>query len=195
MGQFALGIRSLLFKAAIFVVLAALLAWALGGTLFPRPSRAEFPAANFAGHAWVWRVSVFDRRAFESREPLQLIEWQLLRQDVSEKEQPLADFTWKDVAGPVNRKDRLHFAGIGAGKDKSWAIYAIDESAAIVGRYPMPDRLAVEQQLARIEAGLPIQDSETIERERRGVLEPGGDSADESSNQEERGAGAREDSR
>ncbi len=36
MGQVYLGFRSLLFKIAVFVVMAALLAWALGGTLWPR---------------------------------------------------------------------------------------------------------------------------------------------------------------
>ena len=36
MGQIYLGFRSLLVKIAIFVVMAALLAWALGGTLWPK---------------------------------------------------------------------------------------------------------------------------------------------------------------
>ena len=36
MGQVLLGFRSLLFKIAVFLVMAALLAWALGGTLWPR---------------------------------------------------------------------------------------------------------------------------------------------------------------
>ncbi|MDG2021380.1 MAG: hypothetical protein P8J59_05480 [Phycisphaerales bacterium] len=36
MGQVYLGFRSLLVKLAVFVVMAALLAWAIGGTLWPR---------------------------------------------------------------------------------------------------------------------------------------------------------------
>lgn len=36
MGQVYLGFRSLLLRIAVFVVMAALLAWALGGTLWPR---------------------------------------------------------------------------------------------------------------------------------------------------------------
>lgn len=36
MGQVYLGFRSLLVKIAVFVVMAALLAWALGGTLWPK---------------------------------------------------------------------------------------------------------------------------------------------------------------
>lgn len=37
MGQILLGFRSLAVKIAVFVVLASLLAWILGGTLWPRP--------------------------------------------------------------------------------------------------------------------------------------------------------------
>ena len=36
MGQVYLGFRSLLVKIVVFVVMAALLAWAIGGTLWPR---------------------------------------------------------------------------------------------------------------------------------------------------------------
>jgi hypothetical protein len=52
MGQFTLGLRSLLIRSTIFVVMAALLAWALGGTLFPRPAISDFHAqrAQFNGH-------------------------------------------------------------------------------------------------------------------------------------------------
>ena len=35
--QVILGLRSLIVKAVVFFIMAALLAWALGGTLFPRP--------------------------------------------------------------------------------------------------------------------------------------------------------------
>lgn len=57
MGQVALGLRSLVVRLAVFVVLAALLAWVLGGTLFPSPQRVNFPAWEFAGSQWNWRVS------------------------------------------------------------------------------------------------------------------------------------------
>jgi len=57
MGQLALGLRSLAVRFAVFVVLAALLAWILGGTLFPAPQRVNFPAWQFDGAAWNWRVS------------------------------------------------------------------------------------------------------------------------------------------
>ena len=54
MGQIYLGFRSLLFKIAVFVVMAALLAWALGGTLWPRvASRVIGPPAKVGGVSWV----------------------------------------------------------------------------------------------------------------------------------------------
>ena len=41
MGQVALGFRSLLIKLAVFFMMAVLLAWALGGTLWPRAEVAD----------------------------------------------------------------------------------------------------------------------------------------------------------
>jgi hypothetical protein len=46
MGQATLALRNLLIKAAIFVVLAAALAWAVGGTLFGS-HRVNFPAVDW----------------------------------------------------------------------------------------------------------------------------------------------------
>ena len=48
MGQFALGIRSLLIRLAVFFVMAVLLAWALGGTLWPRAEVIDLDAMYFA---------------------------------------------------------------------------------------------------------------------------------------------------
>ncbi len=54
MGQIYLGFRSLLVKVAIFVVMAALLAWALGGTLWPRVASRQIGApAIVDGTSWV----------------------------------------------------------------------------------------------------------------------------------------------
>ena len=63
MGQVALGFRSLLFKIAIFVVMASLLAWALGGTLFPRPVTAiQTPTVQAGGSVWAWQVTIEPQR-------------------------------------------------------------------------------------------------------------------------------------
>jgi len=57
MGQVALGIRSLAVRLAVFVILAALLAWILGGTLFPAPHRVNLESWDFDGSKWHWRVT------------------------------------------------------------------------------------------------------------------------------------------
>jgi hypothetical protein len=59
MGQVALGLRSLVIRIVVFVVMAALLAWTLGGTLWPRPvSAMQRPVINVGGSQWGWRVTV-----------------------------------------------------------------------------------------------------------------------------------------
>jgi len=59
MGQVALGLRSLVVRIVVFFIMAALLAWALGGTLWPRPvSAIQRPVINAGGVQWGWRVTV-----------------------------------------------------------------------------------------------------------------------------------------
>jgi hypothetical protein len=59
MGQVALGLRSLGVRVVVFVIMAALLAWALGGTLWPRPvSAIQRPVINAGGMQWGWLVTV-----------------------------------------------------------------------------------------------------------------------------------------
>ncbi|MEC7353398.1 MAG: hypothetical protein VYD99_09760, partial [Planctomycetota bacterium] len=54
--QVMLGLRSLLVKVAVFFVMAALLAWALGGTLFPRPEVVDYSPVTFQGSQWWLRM-------------------------------------------------------------------------------------------------------------------------------------------
>ena len=180
MGQLALGFRSLLIKAAIFVVMAALLAWALGGTLWPRPSRAEIFATSLGGLDWYWRVSVYDHRAPDE----EYVVWELIWRDREGTPHVLDNAKWYDIAGPVRHDDRLYFGGRRADvgqSDSRWMIYAVDQSHEIVDRDRMPDRLAVEQQLERLEEGLALQDEHTILLQRPRVLDPEGDLAEEES--------------
>ncbi len=59
MGQVALGLRSLIIKIAVFITMAALLAWALGGTLWPRPvSAIEQPVQTIGGERFAWQVTI-----------------------------------------------------------------------------------------------------------------------------------------
>lgn len=84
MGQLALGFRSILVKAAIFFVMAGLLAWALGGTLFPNPTIVNLPGA---GEAY-WRVS--------SGGEIHGLQWSLVLRD-----QEIKTGHWQSVVGPV----------------------------------------------------------------------------------------------
>ena len=58
MGQVALGVRSLLIRLAIFFVMALLLAWALGGTLWPRPVSATAMSIVSGGSTWTWDARI-----------------------------------------------------------------------------------------------------------------------------------------
>ena len=172
MGQLALGFRSLLIKAAIFFVMAALLAWALGGTLwptlFPRAEVVNLDAVSFDGRQWYWRLAVGGRG---EREPV----WTLLVRDGQGGSAVVDSRTWVEVAGPVASDEALYYAGRASfNPAEPWRIGRIGrEQAAEEPRYlVMPDRLAVEQQLARIEAGLDMQPVEVIRRQRPGVLDP-----------------------
>jgi hypothetical protein len=84
MGQLALGFRSLLIKVAVFFVMAGLLAWALGGTLFPKPTVVNLPGAGDV----YWRVS--------SGGDLHGLQWALIRDN-----QEIKTGHWQSVVGPV----------------------------------------------------------------------------------------------
>ena len=171
MGQVALGFRSLLIKLVVFVALSAALAWALGGTLFPRPEVATTQPVFFAGDQWYWKLSVGGRNAGE-------VKWELIRESERDAAVEFVDRTWVDVAGPVVAGDALYIAGqTSNGSAPSWKIQWID-AAGNTTAFPMPDRLAVEQQLARLANGLPLQDVQTIEQQRLIVLDPASNPAD-----------------
>ena len=84
MGQVALGFRSLLIKASIFFVMAGLLAWALGGTLFPKPT-----IVNMSGAGSLHFVA-------SSGGEIHGLKW-ILMQDQT----PIAEGHWQAVVGPV----------------------------------------------------------------------------------------------
>ncbi len=84
MGQLALGFRSLLIKVAIFFVMAGLLAWILGGALFPQPTIVNLPGAGGV----YWRVS--------SGGEINGLQWSLLKGD-----QEIKTGRWQSAVGPV----------------------------------------------------------------------------------------------
>jgi hypothetical protein len=163
MGQLALGFRSLLIKLAVFFVMAALLAWALGGTLWPRPEIIRFDPVRAGGHEWFWQLSA------GRREP-DGVRWTMMVRTPGEPAAPVDERAWIEVAGPVVVADAVYYAGRPAG-GPPWSLERVDGTGT-ARSFPMPDRLAVEQQLARLESGLDVQDRDAIERQRATVLDP-----------------------
>jgi hypothetical protein len=166
MGQLALGFRSLFIKLAIFFVMAALLAWALGGTLWPRPEVTELEPVSFDGRDWYWRLSVSSGRDDPVR-------WCFMVRDAEGREQHVDERTWVEVAGPVASDGTLYFAGRATfNPDERWRLARITAGRDAPQYTTMPDRLAVERQLARIRVGLEPEDPQRIDRIRSIVLDP-----------------------
>jgi len=164
MSQVVLGLRSLVIKLAIFVVMAALLAWALGGTLFPKPFVVEFieDAVEHGDVSYFWRLTL-DSRAKTAGE------WQFVAKQGSSTK-PIGKLKWNNAAAPVRAGSDLYFGCMDA--DGHWFIVRVFGPAQLGPPISMPDRLAVEQQLARLEAGLPLQDVAVILAQRAAVLDP-----------------------
>ncbi len=101
MGQVYLGFRSLLLKFAVFVVMAALLAWAIGGTLWPRTAVGIVGASvRVGGHS----IALVDRlRSDGSRSSfaLALLDEAGLVTTFWPPRSGEADRTWNDAMSPV----------------------------------------------------------------------------------------------
>ncbi len=171
MGLAALGFRNLLIKLSIFFVMAALLAWALGGTLWPRAETADFPAVQFNGKSWFWRLSVGGRIKGQ-------LHWQLMYINAEQSPQPFSDQLWAQVVELVAAPEGLYYAACDSLKSTApWQITRIDQNNQADTIVTLPDRLAVERQLVRIRTGLPIESLEAIENERPIVLDPASSTA------------------
>ena len=175
--QVMLGLRSLLVKVAIFFVMAALLAWALGGTLFPRPEVVDYSRITFQGTEWWLRMLAGGDQPGATR-------WFLMERNGGKTfrqpglHSPEDELGWLDATTPMVADDTLYvgFRTAQAG----WQIAVFEQAAPLTRVVRVLDRLAVERQLARVQQGLPIQD-ESIERQvREQVLEVGDASSSES---------------
>jgi hypothetical protein len=166
MGQVALGFRSLLIKAAVFVVMAALLAWALGGTLWPRAETVDFEPVSFEGTEYRWRLSVGGRERGRAR-------WRLMAGSDGEELKPIDERIWHDAAGPVVTDAGFYYAGRPISSESgTWLVERIDPAGRVGDSLAVPDRLAAERQLARVRAGLPLQNPQMIHDQRPLVLDP-----------------------
>lgn len=102
MGQVALGLKNLALRIVVFVIMAAVLAWALGGTLFPAAHRVHLEAWDFDGASWNWRVSGNGAVAGPAS-------WTLFeRRDGSMQERRFGiPGHWRHVWGPIMRAEEL----------------------------------------------------------------------------------------
>ena len=108
MGQLALGFRSLFIKAAIFFIMAGLLAWTLGGALFPQPTIVNLPGAGDI----YWRVS--------SGGEINGLQWSLMSGD-----QEIKTGRWQSTVGPVI-VDGVSW--IATGNAGQWSISKVTDS-------------------------------------------------------------------
>jgi hypothetical protein len=186
MGQLLLGFRSLLVKLAVFVLMAALLAWALGGTLWPRAVVAEHESVTIGETTWAWKFTVGGERRDR---PVAPPRWTMIvRRDgggATAFPNPESPITFREVASPLVVDDRVVFAGVentdvtdsgdanvSRTSNPAWTLFIAARDGSYE-TYMLPDRLAVEQQLERLRAGLPVQDAQTIVEQRSRVLDPG----------------------
>jgi hypothetical protein len=170
--QVILGLRSLIVKAVVFFIMAALLAWALGGTLFPRPEVVDYTKVTFQSTEWWLRM-------LAGGDQPGAVRWYLMERTGGKTfRQPHLHAEedgpgWLDAAGPLVA-DNVLYVGYQTARD-GWQIAVFEQIAPVSRIVPAMDRLAVERQFARLRDGLPLQDRE-LEREIRDeVLDLGAD--------------------
>jgi hypothetical protein len=132
MGQLALGVRSLLIRLMIFIIMAILLAWALGGTLWPRPVTAAAITASSGEINWTWNARV---SSYDMSTPLTYnLKWTHGDQSMSHYQE------WTEVAGFVFVADEGWTA---AAVDRShWMILSLHADGSIECAGQVSDRLA-----------------------------------------------------
>jgi len=95
--QLLLGLRSLAIRIVIFVVLAGVFAWLIGGSIFPGSQVVNLPSFQWRQQAWNMQVTGNGNRAAPVR-------WRLLcsdaRGDVAEQSLGIEGI-WREVHGPL----------------------------------------------------------------------------------------------
>jgi hypothetical protein len=136
MGQATLALRDFLVRVAIFVMLAAVLAWAVGGTLFGS-HRVNFPAIDWDGREWAVQV------IGNGRQP-DRVRWRLLWR---RGEEPWAVHAvsetgqWRDLVGPVADPEGLRLAvATESSNGKAWQMIRFSKADAA----PIVANLAAE---------------------------------------------------
>ena len=154
MGQVALGFRSLLVRAAVFFVMAALLAWALGGTLWPRAVGVLLDGVTFAGKEWVWQAKVDESPkppVKPNRPPLEFSLWQERHDSpgVFSGYEPLAQDTFTEMLPLLVVDDQLIVAAFHY-QPSQWKMYRINSKAQLGEPVVYDDRLSMVEEWARL---------------------------------------------
>ncbi len=167
MSQVLLGVRNLSLRIAVFVALAAALAWFLGGELFPRAK--SLPRGLVTDNGVSARVVMWYTPDGLVSERTQ---WRL-EVDAGSGPKPVAP-AWSEATDPVITADgRVH---VGALANGVWGVWSVDPNGAAptaLVSATFGDRLEVERQVARLAFGLPLQSAPEAADARESVLRAG----------------------
>ena len=174
--QVFLGFRALAVKLLIFVIMAALLAWAIGGTLWPRTTIRQIGDAVEVGgsrFAMVYQArtdgqGTFGLATFDENQNLLEVQ-----PDVRETT-PI----WREALPVVAGKNPSAGMACGFVMGDQWFVRVFPmagDQKAISHR--VIDQLEAARQLARFKVGLVIQDLATQESARQLVLDAGAGSS------------------
>lgn len=167
MSQVLLGVRNLSFRIAIFVALAAALAWFLGGELFPRAKslpRATVSDSGISARVVMWYTP--DGLVSERTQ------WRL---EVDAGKGPTrVEPSWAEATDPVITADgRVHVGALASGVWSVWTVDPNGEPPTAVVSASYGDRLEVERQVARLAFGLPLQSAAAAADARESMLRAG----------------------
>ncbi|MBI1303985.1 MAG: hypothetical protein GC172_09390 [Phycisphaera sp.] len=180
MSQVLLGFRNLALRLAVFVALAALLVWFLGGNMFARSQ--VFPLAVATTGAGDGRLDVRLEQVILPVKglPSDRIFFRVLFDGADAAEPPMAFASVSDLVeidpGGLNRA--VWFAAEqfkpGGGTAGVWCVYRLTPYATRPElMLEVADRLEAERQLARVKAGLPLQTGDAARAARDAVLRAG----------------------
>lgn len=174
--QVFLGFRALAVKLLIFVIMAALLAWAIGGTLWPRTTIRQIGDAVEAGgqrfvvvyQARTDGQGTFGLATIDADEKLLEVQ-----PDVREVT-PI----WKEALPVVAGKGSSASVACGFVMGDQWfvRVFPVADGQKAIS-HEVIDQLEAARQLARFSIGLKIQDLATQQAARQLVLDAGAGSS------------------
>jgi len=187
--QVLLGFRNLALRLAVFIALAAVLAWFLGGSLFARNDVIVVGTAATGPAAGEVEVRLEQVVVPRSKLPRDRV---FLRVAVGDPGAPRKRVDWKNCASQDLLLDAvLPFVADAGGTDRAvwfageplkeggggagvWRVYRVAPySTCPETMLEVSDRLEAERQLARVKAGLPLQGADAASAARDAVLRAG----------------------